>query len=38
MARARSGSNGNGKLDKLDEAMTSLVQAQAQLVQVQSAT
>jgi hypothetical protein len=35
MARARS--NGNGKLDKLDEAMTSLVQAQALLVQNQAA-
>jgi hypothetical protein len=38
MARARSGSNGNGKLDKLDEAMTSLIQAQAHLVQIQAAT
>ena len=37
MAGARDRSNGNGKLDKLDQAMTSLVQAQAQLVQVQAA-
>ncbi len=35
MARARS--QGNGKLDRLDEAMTSLVQAQALLIQTQAA-
>ena len=37
MAQARNRSNGNGKLDKLGEAMTALVQAQATLVQNQAA-
>lgn len=34
---ARTKSQGNGKLDKLDEAMSALVQAQALLVQNQAA-
>jgi hypothetical protein len=38
MARARSHDNGNGKLNKLDDAISSLIQAQAQLIQIQATT
>jgi hypothetical protein len=37
MARARSEHNGNGRLDKLDEVMNSLVRAQTHLVEAQAA-